>query len=277
MNQFGGNWTEEKMEIVVSYAKAYLTIMEKQTWAKTMYFDGFAGSGIIETEESEDVKKGTALQILDIVEPSPFDLYYFVELDEIHKAELDERIQENYFGRNAHVVNADCNEKLMRMSEFLKANKNFRALVFIDPYGMTVNWSSIEALKGLGVDLWILVPTGIGISRLLKNDGNISEAWLSKLEKFLGISQEEIKAHFYKTKEQNTLFGIETVVEKEKNTVNKAGDLYKQRLNTIFKFVSESFVMKNSTNSIMYHFMMATNNTTALKIANEVIKPKYKL
>ncbi len=277
MNQFGGNWTEEKMEIVVSYAKAYLTIMEKQTWAKTMYFDGFAGSGIIETEESEDVKKGTALQILDIVEPSPFDLYYFVELDEIHKAELEERIQENYFGRNAHVVNADCNEKLMRMSEFLKANKNFRALVFIDPYGMTVNWSSIEALKGLGVDLWILVPTGIGISRLLKNDGNISEAWLSKLEKFLGISQEEIKAHFYKTKEQNTLFGIETVVEKEKNTVNKAGDLYKQRLNTIFKFVSESFVMKNSTNSIMYHFMMATNNTTALKIANEVIKPKYKL
>lgn len=277
MNQFGGNWTEAKMEIVVSYAKAYLTIMDKQSWAKTMYFDGFAGSGIIETDESEDVKKGTALRILDILEPSPFDLYYFVELNEGHKTELEKRIQENFFGRNAHVVNADCNDKLMSMAKFLKENKNFRALVFIDPYGMSVNWSSIEALKGLGVDLWILVPTGIGISRLLKNDGNISEAWLSKLEKFLGLGQEEIKAHFYKTKEQNTLFGIETIIEKEKNTVNKAGELYKQRLNTIFKFVSESFVMKNSTNSIMYHFMMATNNPTALKIANEVIKPKYKL
>lgn len=277
MNQFGGSWTEAKMEIVVSYAKAYLTIMDKQSWAKTMYFDGFAGSGIIETDEREDVKKGTALRILDILEPSPFDLYYFVELDEVHKAELEKRIQENYFGRNAHVVNADCNDKLMSMAEFLKANKIFRALVFIDPYGMSVNWSSIEALKGLGVDLWILVPTGIGIGRLLKNDGNISEAWLSKLEKFLGLSQEKIKKHFYKTKEQNTLFGIETIIEKEKNTVNKAGELYKQRLNTIFKFVSESFVMKNSTNSIMYHFMMATNNPTALKIANEVIKPKYKL
>jgi three-Cys-motif partner protein len=277
MNQFGGNWTEAKMEIVVSYAKAYLTIMEKQQWAKTMYFDGFAGSGIIETDEGEDVKKGTALRILDITEPSPFDLYYFVELDESHKIELEKRIQESYFGRNAHIVNADCNEKILRMSQFLKANKNFRALVFIDPYGMSVNWSSIESLRDLGVDLWILVPTGIGISRLLKNDGNISEAWLSKLEKFLGITKEEIKAHFYKTKEQSTLFGIETIIEKEKNTVNKAGDLYKQRLNSIFKFVSESFVMKNSTNSIMYHFMMATNNPTALKIANEVIKPKYKL
>lgn len=277
MNQFGGNWTEAKMEIVVSYAKAYLTIMDKQAWAKTMYFDGFAGSGVIETDENEDVKKGTALRILDIVDPAPFDLYYFVELNENHKNELEKRIQENYFGRNAHVVNADCNEKMMRMAEYLKTNKSYRALVFIDPYGMSVDWNSVEALKGLGVDLWILVPTGIGISRLLKNDGNISESWLNKLEKFLGLSQEEIKSHFYKNIETNTLFGVETVIEKEKDTVNKAGELYKNRLNTIFKFVSDPFVMKNSTNSIMYHFMMATNNPTALKIANEVIKPKYKL
>ena len=27
MNQFGGNWTEQKIEMVVSYAKAYLIIM----------------------------------------------------------------------------------------------------------------------------------------------------------------------------------------------------------------------------------------------------------
>ncbi len=276
MNQFGGNWTEAKMEIVVSYAKAYLIIMEKQKWAKTMYFDGFAGSGTIETDETDEIK-GTALRILDIVEPSPFDLYYFVELNEAHKVSLEKRIQEDYFGRNAHVVNADCNEKLINMAIFLKSNTKFRALVFIDPYGMSVNWSSIEALAGLGVDLWILVPTGLGVSRLLKNDGNISESWLLKLEKFLGLSQEEIKNHFYKKIEQNTLFGLETSYEKEKDAVNKAGDLYKQRLNSIFKFVSESFVMKNSMNSIMYHFMMATNNPTALKIANEVIKPKYKL
>jgi len=47
-NKFGGGWTEAKMEIVVRYARAYLAIMSKQSWAKTMYFDGFAGSGIIE-------------------------------------------------------------------------------------------------------------------------------------------------------------------------------------------------------------------------------------
>lgn len=276
MNQFGGNWTEAKMDIVVSYAKAYLTIMDHQSWAKTLYFDGFAGSGYIETDESEDLKKGTALRILDINKPSPFNLYYFVELNEKYKAELDKIIENNYFGKNAHVVNADCNDKLISMAGFLKVNKNYRALVFIDPYGMSVNWSSIEALKGLGVDLWILVPTGIGVSRLLKNDGNISEAWLEKLEKFLGLTKEEIKSNFYKKKEQVTLFGVETIVEKEKNAVEIAGNLYRKRLNQVFKYVSDSFVMRNSNNSIMYHFMMATNNASALAIANDVIKPKYK-
>ena len=276
-NKFGGSWTEAKMEIVVSYAKAYLTIMQKQRWAKTMYFDGFAGSGIIETGESEEIKKGTSLKILDINKPTSFDLYYFVELNEDHKNELEKRIQESYFGKNAHVVQADCNKKMVKMSEFLKENKNFRTLAFIDPYGMSVRWKSIEALKGLGVDLWILVPTGIGIGRLLKNDGDISEAWLAKLEEFLGLTKEEIKNHFYKDQQVSTLFGSETIVKKEKEAVSRAGELYKERLQTVFKFVSDSFVMRNSRNSIMYHFMMATNNPSALKIANEVINPKYKL
>jgi three-Cys-motif partner protein len=278
MNQFGGDWTEAKMDIVVSYAKAYLIIMQKQHWVKTMYFDGFAGSGFIGSDEdNNEERKGTALRILDIIEPCPFNLYYFVELNEIHKKQLESIVQGKYFGRNAHIANADCNEKMMRMADFLKDHKEYRSLVFIDPYGMSVNWSSIEVLKGLGVDLWILVPTGIGVTRLLKNDGNISIAWLKKLEKFIGLSRDEIKNHFYEAKEKNTLFGMETLLEKQKDTVNRAGELYRERLKTVFKYVSESFVMKNSTNSIMYHFMMATNNPTALKIANDVIKPKYKL
>lgn len=176
-----------------------------------------------------------------------------------------------------HVVKADANNKLIKMAEFLKANKSYRALSFIDPYGMAINWESIAALKDLGVDLWILVPTGIGLGRMLKNNGEISESWYAKLEKFLGLSKEEVKQHFYKTQEINTLFGTETIIEKQKNSINKAGELYRDRLKTIFKYVSESFVMRNTTNSIMYHFMMATNNPNALKIANEVIKPTYKL
>jgi three-Cys-motif partner protein len=277
-NQFGGSWTERKMQIVVDYAKAYLVIMNKQTWAKTIYFDGFAGSGLIE-EEKEEIKKGTALRILDISIPKPFDLYYFVELDQDRKKHLEETIQKNYFGKNAHVVQADCNDKLIKLADFLKKNKKYRALAFIDPYGMSVNWNSIEVLKDLGIDLWILIPTGIGVNRLLKKDGNISEAWLNKLEIFLGIGKEKIKETFYKRYSSYNLFEdkMETFETKQYNAIEKIHQLYKERLKTVFKYVSNAFVLRNSTKAIMYHFIMATNNPNAMKIANEIIEPKYKL
>ncbi len=277
MNQFGGNWTESKMEIVVDYAKAFLTIMNKQSWVKTLYFDGFAGSGSIDAKENEEIIKGTALRILEIKDPKPFDIYYFVEKNEKNKISLQSKIDETYFEKNVHVIQADCNTKLIDMANFLKSHKNFRALAFIDPYGMTVNWDSIEALKGLGIDFWILVPTGVGVNCLLVNDMNISEPWLKKLEHFLGLPRQTIIDHFYKSNSTHTLFGEETYISKEKDIVQKIGELYAQKLKSVFKFVSESFVMRNSTNSIMYHFMMATNNHNALKIANDVIKPNNKL
>ena len=60
MNNFGGNWTENKIEILVEYAKAYLNIMNtyatKYNW-KLLYFDGFAGSGFIKKGNEEDQRR----------------------------------------------------------------------------------------------------------------------------------------------------------------------------------------------------------------------------
>lgn len=278
MNQFGGNWTEQKIEMVVGYAKAYLTIMNKYPRFKTLYFDGFAGSGSIYKEEKEEIEliKGTAIRILEIEHPKAFDVYYFVEKSEKNKNELQALINTDFIGKTCHVVNDDCNNRLISMASFLKRNSSFKVLAFIDPYGMAVNWSSLRELKGLGVDLWILVPTGIGVNRLLKKDGHISDAWIQKLEKFLGLSKEKVVEYFYKSKTVQTLFGEETNIAKEKQAVEKAALLYKQCLNKIFVHVSEPLPLKNSMGSIMYHFMMATNNKAALDIANDIIKPKRK-
>ena len=279
MNQFGGDWTQDKIEIIVEYAKAYLTIMNKYPQFKCLYFDGFAGSGDIYQNDAIDIEviKGAAIRILEIDIPKSFDLYYFVELDQANQQELDKTISEKFPNKRSKsfVVQEDCNIKLRDMSGFLQKKKDFRVLAFIDPYGMSLNWNSLEILKGLGIDLWILVPTGIGMNRLLKKDGEIREAWLKKLEMTLGMAQKEIKEYFYKSKTIQTLFGSETMVEKEKDAIDKAGSLYRQRLNGVFKYVSEMLPLKNSTGSIMYHFMMASNNTAAFKIANDIIK-KYK-
>jgi len=80
MNQFGGDWTERKIEIAVEYAKAYLTIMNKYPQYKCLYFDGFAGSGnIYQNDKIEfDIIKGAAVRILEIDKPKSFDTYYFL-------------------------------------------------------------------------------------------------------------------------------------------------------------------------------------------------------
>lgn len=274
MNQFGGDWTQQKIEIVVDYAKAYLTIMNKYKQFKCLYFDGFAGSGNIYKEDQIEfeVIKGAAIRILEIDIPKSFDIYYFVELNEQNKSELELSIKSEFSNKQTFVVCDDCNNRLLSMAAYLEKHPNIKTLAFIDPFGMSVKWSSIEILKGLGVDLWILVPTGIGINRLLKKNGDISEAWLSKLEQSLGMTAQEIKDYFYKSTTVHTLFGDEVFVNKEQRGIQKAGKLYKERLNEIFKFVSQPLELKNSTGSIMYHFMMASNNAAAFKIANDVIK-----
>src|SRR5258708_11287602 len=98
-----------------------------------------------------------------------------------------------------------------------------------------------------------------------------------RLEDCLGYSGGEIMEHFYKSTTHHTLFGEETNIQKGKDAVLLAGELYTRKLKQVFSDVSKSFVMRNSQNSIMYHFMMAANNKTAIKIANEVIEPKYRL
>ncbi len=277
MNEFGGNWTENKIEILVEYAFAYLTIMNNFRFLKTIYYDGFAGSGFIQEKSKLDNKKvfGAAKRIVEIEKPIPFNLYYFVEKDLENFESLKDVLKEHQNTKEIYVVHEDCNVKIKKLSNFLKKpeNKNYRVLSYIDPCGMQLRWDSIASLKGLGVDLWVLVPTGLGVNRLLKKNGDISDAWLNRLEVFLGMDRNEIKDFFYQKSSQVSLFGNE-IYDKINDPVNRSAELYSSRLKEIFKFVSEPYILKNSTNSIMFHFFMGSNNPTAARIANDIIK-KY--
>ncbi len=139
---------------------------------------------------------------------------------------------------------------------------------------MQLEWASILELADTGIDIWILAPTGMGVNRLLKKNGEITDIWISRLEKFLGLNEEEIRKYFYKEKTELTLFGEEKYISKEENTIEKAGELYKSRLNTVFKYVSIPFILQSTKGNIMYHMFLASNNLTAIKIANDIIK-KY--
>jgi len=275
MNIFGGKWTEEKIDVFIKYLKAYMQILKKYPQWPLIYFDGFAGSGEIQTNEDEiDFMEGVAIRVLSLKEPRGFDMFYFVEKDQEKANTLLETINKKFPEiTQKFLVWGDCNKKLLDLADFLKMpeNKNYRGVVFIDPYGMQIKMESLKALQGLHLDLWILVPTGTAINRLLGRKKMSPENWFTILGDFFGISPSEIKKRFYKPSRQLNIFG-ETELNKIDRAVDEVAKLYKERLNVIFKYVSNPLVMKNSKKATIFHFFMASNVAIAMKIANDIVK-----
>jgi len=281
MIEFGGDWTEKKINILVEYAQAYLTIMNKYSFWKLLYFDGFAGAGMIYKDDKIDIHVtiGAAKRIVEIENPKSFDKYIFVEKIKKNALELRKNTSDEHPEKDILIVQGDCNIELKKIAKILKSQKGkkYRVLAYIDPCGMELEWSSIAALKDIKIDIWILVPTGLGVNRLLTKSGEITTKWLERLEKFLGLSIDQIKDYFYKERKELTLFGEETYKEKEKNAIDKSATLYKKRLKEVFEFVTDPYVLKNKTGTPMYHLFMAANNNTGVKIANDIIRKYSKM
>ena len=297
---WGGKWTEEKLDAFEKYVKAYLTIMNSYRdvygW-KLLYFDGFAGSGSRTQEEDneeakeaqdlfgeevtvEDIKvyQGAAERVVKIESDKmrSFDYYYFVDKNEENCKLLDEKLSQYEITGRRHHLNSDANDAVKRLANTLRNNSNCKALAFLDPFGMQINWESIESLKDLSVDLWILVPTGVIINRLLerKVDWEKGLAHAEKLKSFFGMSEEEIKSFFYTEKREQTLFGDdEMVITKAENSIRKIAQLYVKRLQDVLPYVTEEpLVLYNTHNVPIYHLVFAAKNKTAMKIAQEIIK-----
>ncbi|HLG40705.1 MAG TPA: three-Cys-motif partner protein TcmP [Chitinophagaceae bacterium] len=276
-NKFGGSWTEIKIAILETYAKQFLTVFKNQPNQKLLYFDGFAGSGDIEVDDSRDDSKytieGAAIRILKIDKPRGFNMYYFGEKKKSLASSLETKIRKEFDDKKCYVQAEDCNKKLKDLAKFLRTEKGkpYKVLGFIDPKGMQLEWSSVEILRGLPIDLWILNPTS-GANRVLVRRGEIDESWLNRLELFLGMNREEIKNHFY-SKRPN-LFGDLDIV-KENDPINRLHEIYASRIaGNIFKYVSNPKILKNNSGSPLFHFFMATNSEIALRIANSVVNPK---
>lgn len=291
-SSWGGAWTEEKLNAFEKYVNAYLTIMNKYRgqydW-KLIYFDGFAGSGSRnENTSSEDNQlmidlidehqiaaeeltpyKGAAERVLNIVQDG-FDFYYFIDKDAASSSQLQEILTPYQKGKRLEFRHSDANTEVSKLADAMHKNSKLKALVLLDPFGMQVDWSSIEKLKGTSTDLWILIPTGVIVNRLLDRKCKLTH--IEKLTSFFGKDEAFLKNYFYNTRQETTLFGDTEVVEKVQEPIRMIANLYIQQMKTIFKYVTEEpLVLYNTRNTPIFHFACASNNESAVKIAHEII------
>ena len=269
---WGGKWTERKLVAFEKYVHAYLTIMNKYrdqyNW-KLLYFDGFAGSGTrTATQDELTTYKGAAERILSITDRG-FDYYYFIDKDPASIAKLESRLSTIINPGKREFRASDANAQVRDMALALQ-NKKLKALVLLDPFGMQVSWETLTRLKGTGTDLWILVPTGVIVNRLLDRKGQLTH--IERLTSFFGKDEAFLRNYFYKTNTEQTLFGENEVVRKVEQPIQKIAELYTLQLKEIFKYVSPNpLVLRNSCNTPIFHFVFASNNKAAMNIANDII------
>ena len=86
--------------------------------------------------------------------------------------------------------------------------------------------------------------------------------------------RKKIRKEFYKKEISLNLFGEENeAVTKIINPIKKIADLYILNLQKVWKFVSPiPLRLNNSKGSPIFHLVFASNNKTAVNIANQIIE-----
>ena len=199
--KFGGNWTEEKLNIFTSYLDAYLIALQNQKFKK-IYIDAFAGTGEIETSDGGQYLVGSAKRAL--ASDKKFDHYYFIEADSQKAGELQDMVNTSFpqMRRIVTIFCGDANEKLAEIISSVNWKFN-RGLLFLDPYATQVNWTTLENVaKTKSIDVWYLFPFS-ALERMLPKNGKYDK-WEDCIDRLLGDSG--WREEFYKKDPQMTRF-----------------------------------------------------------------------
>jgi three-Cys-motif partner protein len=284
VHRFGGDWTTAKLSVVSDYLSAYTNALKRQPF-KTGYIDAFAGTGyrappaqdeapLFEdfpdfAAPEESLLDGSARLALKAV--PPFNRYVFIERSkercealELLKTEFPEK------AKQIDVKQGDANPVIQSMCE--KDWSKHRAVLFLDPYGMQVEWETIVAVAGTkAIDLWVLFPLGIGVNRLLTRSGEIPAGWRNRLNLLLGT--EDWFDEFYRVEATTSLFGDPMVERVKKATTETIGKYFNERLRSVFADVApEPKVLSNSQGNPLYLLCFAAGNPKGAPVAMKIAK-----
>ncbi|WP_075207506.1 three-Cys-motif partner protein TcmP [Archangium violaceum] len=293
-HRFGGDWTSEKLDVLANYLQSYTTALKdkpsKESPFRKAYIDAFAGTGYRTRQYEESDGGQSALLFPDLAASAPqqlldgsarlalktqprFDRYIFIERSPDRCAQLEALKQEFPDLANDILIHqGDANEEIQALCN--KDWRSRRAVLFLDPYGMQVEWSTIEAIaKTRAIDLWVLFPLGIGVNRLLTRSGEIPPMWRKRLDLLLGTK--DWYEEFYKVESTPDLFGTEEerVIKASMETI---GRYFNKRLKSVFADVApDPRVLRNSANCPLYLLCFAVGNPKgapiALRIANHLL------
>ena len=261
-----GDWSELKLEILTKYAVAYTTLLRSKK-LRPIYIDGFAGAGQHIPKSTNEVISGSPLNAVNI--DPPFEEFYLVDL----KQERVDNLQRLTSGRkNVHIYSGNSNALLIaEVFPKVRYNEYKRALCVLDPYGLHLAWSVIEAAaQTKTIEIFLNFPVmDMNMNVLLWRPEGASPDDVARMNAFWGDDSWRTAAYT----QQETLFGP----QEEKQTNEGIAEAFRKRLTDVagFKYVPEPAPMRNSRGAVVYYLFFATYQATADKILGEIFD-KYR-
>lgn len=270
---YGGVWSDAKNEVLTNYLQLYSTALKNKSFQR-IYIDAFAGTGERHQETLDEgtlAIPGSVKRALE-VDP-PFHRYYFVERHPARYQQL-RRLCDKYPDRDIRPFCEDSNTVICRLCDEINW-RHTRAVMFLDPYGLSVQWETLERIAQTeAIDLWYLFSLA-GLYRQAphrrsRQDGSKQR----RLDQTLGTT--EWRNAFYPDSGQDDLFGHEADPSRLQDW-QPLLQFVRQRLGTLFSRVPEPLVLpkKGSPMSALF-FACANPNPKAqglsMRAANHILK-----
>lgn len=252
-NKFGGPWTEVKLDAITEYLEFYQGALKNQGF-ETWYVDAFAGTGDrhakvltggllekIPIAEEERILDGSARKALQI--DPPFAHYWFAEMHRGRQQVLA-GLQSEY-PHDIQIYRGDANEGLRNLFghapwQSAPSSSRQRAVVFLDPYGMSVDFDTLAMLaETRRADVWYLFPRAAVIQQLANDHRGIDDAKRASLVRIFGCDDWEER--FYTSQPSQTDFfdGSPTKEKVRRADGNEIAEFVRKRFRTIFDYVSD--------------------------------------
>lgn len=204
---FGDRHTVQKLETVQRYLQAYATALKNQPF-KLLYVDACAGSGssvpkaALEQQDSnqvtldgfdspvldtDEIIVGSAIRALSV--NPPFQKYLLNDVKQANVDALRKAIQNDFSHLSGRVELTKLDANVMLTTLCASHDwKETRAVVFLDPFGLQINYETLERLgKTCAVDLWYLVPV-FAMYRQVSGDGQINPDGGPRVDAALGTT-----------------------------------------------------------------------------------------
>lgn len=258
-HRFGGSWTEIKLNAVADYLGFYTRALQSapsptdpfETW----YIDAFAGTGDRTVDINTSGLFAEQPGILDrvrlegsarraIAVDPPFRHLVFIEKDVQRFAALT-NLKAEFPSRDINCVPGDANDELRRIFtagpwQQPRRTGLQRAVVFLDPYGMSVRWDTLRFLADTKrADVWYLFPLHAALRQLSHDHGALDAGKRAALNEVFGSADWEQRFYEHQPAAAD-LFDFANAATPSRNAdPDKVERFAAERLRTIFSFVSD--------------------------------------